>query len=386
MRDSDLTRRLWLLVIFLHAALVIAAVGLASKHARAPDSKTIGTIARRASAIVANLPTILHDPARTMVAIGASNWHFFFEPLILDEELRKLGLETTTYNLATFGLIASPMYGLTSRIEYELHGKKIRTTLIELSPITLSQSWSARRAKIQDAELWPLFASPSAWSKLFFRDPIRASELYLNKHAGSLNWRRLPAFAELPYRERRPEYIKEVFGTVYLGAYGFWMLPEFYEKAAWNPRTRGVDNLNRPAMTDAFETHVRRSHLPEIWPRIVNGAAICHGVDPSFRIDPTSLDYLLNSIRTARRFSREVIVVYPPYAPSLQEIVNRHVNHELLFRRIFEETGVRVTDLRTAIPHTDDDFVDPLHMGNEATRRLLRALAVQMAKSAGTGN
>lgn len=364
----------WKLLVIINIAFSAFAVRFISDWARRDEFSVPLVDPIRFKEFMFNIDIVTRNSRSKTLFLGTSVFHYFLDPEFFDSRMRELGVDSQSYNLAFAGMMGTPKLAFVQRIahEFEIRDAKFKTSIIEFSPVSYASAFYERHRESLDVWSPRIFLNSASWIDLFFEDPRLASLMWVDE------W--LRPFDIFSLRGLNKFFVVRTYNPnrFWEGVAALWFKDIFIEKHRWNIQRRGLANWNLPQTREEFDRAIAEIHSPQNWSKLVENAHRFLRFDRGFAISERMFDFFLESVRQAKRFSREVYVVVPPYAPDLQVLANRNVNYEYYIDRIQTETSVKVLDGRKILQLSNNDFADFMHLNHAAMARFGNALANQI--------
>lgn len=250
--------------IVLNLALALTLVYLFSLSLRRSMPGQNAKSVKRFAGIMRNLDEIALDPENKFLFFGTSIYQYFLNPKHFDQDLKALGVESKSYNLAFEGLFGPGQLAFTTRLESEFYQRnsKFRAAIFELSPACLNRRFYDRHREMLDFVLPGIFLNFSTWVKMFLIDAPGTSYLLFDQFFRPASWTlffSLTGIMGISKEEMTVEWPELV---------QLWTDQKFSDPEAWNRETSGLSNWNFPATQKDFDAAVESIHQPDNWQRM----------------------------------------------------------------------------------------------------------------------
>jgi hypothetical protein len=364
-------RKRWqILFVVLNLFSVLGLVRLLADHLHDPFSLNWVRI-ERFEGLKKAFPEMTDHPGKKILFLGTSTWHYFLNPLHMDDQLAKRSVSSESYNISFAGAIGQTLAIYTRRLQSEFYDRhaKFGATVIELNPLSLSREFHLRNYDHLDWRLSSIFLNWRMWRESAMLNPPNAAYLVFDQLLQ-------PIDIEVMFNEAlgRTRVISRP------GVASFWGRSEFLERPAWNAHYRGLSNWNLPASKKEFTEALENLHQPDEWENMLSRYSNVHGLDDRFAYDRNSVEMFMTSVRLAKKFSHHVYIVLFQATPSIQATLDRYADIDGLKRRLEKETGVQVLDYSKSFHLRDQDFADAEHPRTATIDRWLPLLADQMIR------
>lgn len=328
---------------------------------------------KRFKGLMENIDAIAADSNQKTLFLGTSIYKYFLDPREYDAKVKENGVDTKSYNLSFEGSVGSSIYSMTQRLRAEFlkRNARFKTVVFELSPACFNKTFYRNHRLMVDFTYPKIFLDDSTWQKMLIQNTPDASYLLLNQELKPFNWDFFPYRRFFGFAKAAP--------LKWPGIAGIWSHKAFYEVPEWNPETSGYVNWNLPHSEDDFNSMQDRLHEKENWDHMIFKYREGNGIYPSFGFEPNLVKYYIEAVKEASQFAENVYLVILPYAPAFQRPVNKFVDKNYIISKMTNETGATVIDYTDALPVTDLDFADAMHLRKETMNRFLTLLAERIA-------
>lgn len=327
------------------------------------------------------IPLIASSREPAVLAIGGSEIEFGFEPVRFDQAAAHLGVRIQSYNLGIRDLQHQfPFIVGKIKTEFEKKNRKPRLILILLAPALLTyRAEQSSKFQYNGREFEALLLDQQAPNLDLARiDPnayLNALATYFFFHGRSSN----NTFHNLQYYLLHDYFQYHDDSDSTRGVVSkFFNDPRFFVKPTWNLSTGGFPDQGY--LKD--EARWRNDFSPEerialVWDSLKHQDRT---VDLSgLHIDPKAVDEFVSLVELSEHTADHVALLRLPEHEALHRNPAAHSRLDQLMEALRLRTSAVVLDYSKRRLLNDDDYFDVLHVNRSGRRKLMEALASDLA-------
>lgn len=332
----------------------------------------------RLDSAVQAIPDIARDPTPAVLAFGNSDLEVDFAPTLLESELQRQGTTVKAYNFGFRFLGPDVLHLLAKRLETEMqrNGKKLDLVLFRFTPYFATLKYESQSEKLRLDTISDLVDAGTLMKELW-PHPEVLTEALLSKVALTGY---STSFSSAIFKRK----IYPVERRISLNYYRrLWINHTLNTFPAWDKEKRGEFYFNFPDGKKEFQRLIE-------WGRrggfdFYSSSLDWHNEMYDFselRFSQKMIQENIEIAKILQRISKKMIYIVPPEFPlSGGRTMAARARYEAAFDEIRAQAPAPIWDFSGDSGFGKDDFIDILHLREEARQRfnILLAQKVQSA-------